>query len=263
MASTEATTAAPSLSLEEVLHVLLVCFDAAVDAFPQAAAAYALLFRDPSFPVAIWKFCSKEDLENNPPGDLDRFTFLPPGLNDALTRINMCDWFCLLLEWEVDEKIGELLQGRAQWLTYWPKIDFVLSASGGTHQPIVPLHSVLFTKTGDGREMIMDGTLRQFLRQSSTWLQTWEEWSAMCVDKQDKRVDWWFLSRDTRDSPETAAAHVAGGFWCFTFSRLTILFKDLDWEELRSLGAEKRIEHAKRMVGERFVDLREEAFKFG
>jgi hypothetical protein len=263
MASATATTIAPPLSLEEVLHVYLLCFDAAADAFPQAPAAYALPYHHPSVPVKIWKIWSTEDLKTKPPKHLDRFTFLPPGLNDALARKDMCDWFCLLLEEEVSKKMGELFYGRARWLMYWPKIDFLLAWRGGMNQLTVPMHSVLLIETGDGREMIMDGTLRQYLWESSTWLETWEECSARRVDRQDKREDWMFPQEEIKYGAGHAAARVAGGFWAAAFWRLTHLFKDLDWEELRSLRTVERIEHVKRMAGERFAHLHEEALRFG
>jgi hypothetical protein len=105
MASARTTPTAPPLSLEEVLHIFLICFDAAADAYPQAPTAYALPCRDPSIPVEIWRIWSTEDLKTSPPEDLDRFTFLPLGLNDAVARMYMCDCFCLLLEDAVHDKI--------------------------------------------------------------------------------------------------------------------------------------------------------------
>ncbi|KAL1800027.1 hypothetical protein ACET3X_000369 [Alternaria dauci] len=262
MASATPTTNASSLSLKEVLHVLLVCFHAAADAFPRSFPVYALEFRHPSFPVPIWKYWLMEDLEFSPPDveDFSRCTFLPPWLNDVLTRLNMCDWFCLVMETEVNRLVGKLFGGGAQWLMYWPKIDRLLTWYGGANQPIVPIHSVLLVETGDGRQMIMDGTLRQYLWEASTWLQTRQEWSA-------KRLAWssgWsYPLQESKDSVESAAAEMARGYWAFAFEQLKKLFKELDWEELKGLEPIKRLEHVKEMAEEKLTGFDEWASKSG
>lgn len=262
MVSAASTTNATRLSLEEVLQVLLVCFHAAADTAPKAIPAYALEFHDPSVPVPIWKIWSIEDLKFTPPDpeDLGRCSFLPPWLNDALSRFNMCDWFSLVLEAEVNRLVRELFNGRAQWLTYWPKIDRILTWRSNPNQPMVLMHSVLYVETGDGRQMIMDGTLRQYLWESSTWLQTCQEWY---VGRVDWRRGWFFPSQKIRCLAEYEAARAAGGYWAFAFATLTQLFGDLDWEELRGLGPVERLERVKRMAEGKLAGFHGWAPKFG
>ena len=105
MANTTATTS-PTLSLEEVLHIYLLCFEAAADARPLEPVAYAVPCWHPDFPVRIWQVWTCKDLEEKgPPKHFDLLSWQPARLNEALARKDMCEFFCWLLEKEVSKKV--------------------------------------------------------------------------------------------------------------------------------------------------------------
>jgi hypothetical protein len=262
MAPATNSTTAPPLSLREVLQVYLTCFNVAADAFPQPPAAYALLRYDDSLQVKFWMVWSTEDLEIGPPKDIERFSFLPPGLNEALARHNMCDWFYMVLEREVNQKVGDLFQGRAEWLVCCPKTTVLLRRRYAEDKLLLPLHSVLQITTAGGEKVVMDGTLEQFSWASSTWLQTWTEWCAQRVDEEEGSDGWWFAPANHKISTAQASARVAGGFWATVYWRLEGLFGELDWVKLRNMETNLRIEYVKTLAREKFADLLEEALNF-
>lgn len=104
----DTTTPAPQLTLEEVLQVYLVCFDAAVAALPPFPLAYAMACRFPEVDIPVWVLWDVRDL-HDPPADPLSIPFPPEYVVDAMVKKDMCDWFCFLLEDEVDKK----LQGKS------------------------------------------------------------------------------------------------------------------------------------------------------
>lgn len=255
------TTTAPPLSLEEVLHVYLRCFDAAADAAPRASAAYARAYRANSVPFKVWQVWSTEDLKTDPPKKLERFSFLPPGLNEALARQNMCDWFCMVLEEEVDKKVGELFRGRAEWLRCWPRVNFMTSWRSLRHKPVaVLMHSVLRVTTEDGQRVVMDGTLGPFRWAQSTWLQTWTQWCAKRLDTTKGDNGWHFVSSEAKQKVCEYSVDVAEGYWATIFWRLRELFQELDWMELRRREKDERIEYVDELARAKFADLLVKAF---
>jgi len=260
MTPVNSTTTAPPLSLEEVLHVYLRCFDAAADAAPRASAAYARAYKTNSVPFKVWQVWSTEDLKTDPPKKLERFCFLPPGLNEALARQNMCDWFCMVLE-EVDKKVGELFRGRAEWLRCWPRVNFMTSWRSLKHKPVaVPMHSVLRVTTEDGQRVVMDGTLGQFRWAQSTWLQTWAQWCAKRLDTTKGDHGWHFVSSEAKQEVCEYSMDVAEGYWATIFWRLRELFQELDWMELRRRERDERIEYVEELARAKFADLLVKAF---
>lgn len=146
----------------------------------------------------------------------------------------MCNFFCWLLEEEVSNKVGELFGGSAKWLMFRPKISFLLASCGAPNQHLIAWHCVLWVQTGDGQEMIMDGTLRQYLWAKSTWLQTREEWEAKRVDE-SQNFGW--VTDTIRNSMGKGDLSSAMGFWVVVHKRMTRLFEEIDWEELKRLEA--------------------------
>ncbi|KAI4955094.1 hypothetical protein J4E91_000950 [Alternaria rosae] len=263
MTPVTSTTTAPPLSLVEVLHIYLRCFDAAADAAPRASAAYAQAYDAKSVPFKVWQVWSTEDLKTDPPTELENFSFLPPGLNEALARQNMCDWFCMVLEEEVDKKVGELFRGRAECLRCWPRVNFLTTWRSLRHKAVVvPMHSVLRITTEDGERVVMDGTLKQFRWAPSTWLQIWAEWCAKRLDTTKGDSGWHFVSSEEKQLVAEFSVDAAGGFWATIYWRLKELFEELDWMELRRRERDERTEYVNGLARAKFANLLKKAFDF-
>ena len=95
---------APKLTIKQVLQVYLLCFNAAVSAYPKFHFAYTQLHRFPDVELPVWLVWSVNDL-HNPPKDLSRISFPPEWLIEALPKKDMCDFFAALLEKEVHRKL--------------------------------------------------------------------------------------------------------------------------------------------------------------
>ncbi|CAA9961882.1 hypothetical protein PTMSG1_05259 [Pyrenophora teres f. maculata] len=255
-----ATTAPLPLTLKEVLHIYLLCFEAAADALPQEPVAYAVPCSHPSVPVKIWQvWTCKDVVEKGPPKYFNLLPQQPARLHEALARKDLCEFFCWLLEREISEKVAERFGGSALWLMSKPKINFLLASRGGRNQLNIPLHSVLLLQTAGGQDMVMDGTLRQYLWAPSTWLQTMEEWEDRRVDKSDGCQSFGFAPSYYKEDMEADTLEVDMGFWMVVRERMNRLFEDLDWEELEALEAGKRVEKVKQMARDKFLGTWEEA----
>ncbi|KAH6872560.1 hypothetical protein BKA58DRAFT_438667 [Alternaria rosae] len=228
MTPVTSTTTAPPLSLEEVLHVYLRCFDAAADAAPRASAAYAQAYDAKSVPFK-----------------LETFSFLPLGLNEALARQNMCDWFCMVLEEGVDKKVGELFHGRAEWLRYWPRVNFLTTWRSLRHKAVVvPMHSVLRVTTEDDERVVMD------------------EWCVKRLDTTKGDNGWHFVSSEEKHVVVEFSVDVAEGFRATIYWTLKELFEELDWMELRRRERDERTKYVNGLARAKFADLLEKAFDF-
>jgi len=257
--ATTTTTTPQPLSLEEVLHIYLLCFEAAADALPQDPVAYAVPCSHPDVPVRIWQIWTCKDLERGPPKHFDLLRWQPARLHEALARKDMCEFFCWLLEQEVSDKVGELFGGTTLWLISRPKINFLLASRGAKNQLNIPFHSVLLVQTADGQEMVMDGTLRQYLWAPSTWLQTMAQWEDKRIDKSHEGQSYGFAPSAYKEDMESGALEADMGFWVVIRKRMTELFEELDWEELKDLEAGERVECVKRMAQHKFAGSWEEA----
>lgn len=100
----DTTTPTPQLTVEQVLQVYLLCFDAAVAALPPLPLAYAVSCEFPEVDVPVWVLWDVQDL-HDPPADPLSIPFPPEYVIDGLVRKDMCDWFCFLLEDEVNKKL--------------------------------------------------------------------------------------------------------------------------------------------------------------
>ncbi|RMZ73365.1 hypothetical protein GMOD_00007871 [Pyrenophora seminiperda CCB06] len=174
MANTKTATSSP-LSLREILHIYLLCFDAAADAIPLEPVAYTVPCRHPGISVPIWQVWTCKDL------------------------------------------------------------------------------------TEDRREIVMDGTLRQYLWAKSTWLQSKENWEAKRVDKTHGGRGYEIASQDYKEVDEQLLSRVDMGFWLIARQRMKSLFEELDWQELEGLEAGERIERVKQIAQDKFAGAWEEA----
>ena len=68
------------------------------------------------------------------------------------------------------------------------------------------------------------------------------------------------MTEEGRRMTEELAAVKELGYWEVVRQRMARLFRELDWEELRGLGADARIAHVKSWAEERFATTRDEAF---
>ena len=110
------TNSTQTLSLEDVLHVLLLCFEAAADAFPQPTVAYAMPCRHRPGEKPIWQIWMIEDLATKPPRQTDNF--LPPRPREALSRKNMCDYFCWMMEQKEDKTLRNMFGSTAKYMQF-------------------------------------------------------------------------------------------------------------------------------------------------
>ncbi|KAF1843248.1 uncharacterized protein K460DRAFT_407614 [Cucurbitaria berberidis CBS 394.84] len=247
----------PPLSLEEVLEIYLLCFEAAVAALPPFSLAYAMSCQYDDVDVPVWMLWDTDDLDD-PPADPFSLSFPPEYVVDGLMKKDMCDWFCFLLESEVDRKLRELFGARVRWLQCCPRIPFLLATRSGEHQLEIPTHSVLLVTRCDGRMAVMDGTLQQFGWPRETWLQSWNDFLTTRVNTREQPC-YLFASDEDRESARELATETDGGFWEVAQERMTELFGELDWEELKNLGTVERVERVKRQAEDKFAGANEEA----
>ncbi|EDU45569.1 hypothetical protein PtrSN002B_000724 [Pyrenophora tritici-repentis] len=254
------TTALTPLSLEEVLHIYLLCFETAADTIPEEPVAYTVPYRHLSVPVPIWQLWTRKVVKDKgPPKNCKRIPKLPVRLQEALARKDLCGYFCWLLEREVNEKIAERFGGSALWVLFKPKINFLLAFRDCRNQPNIPLHSVLLIETPGKETMIMDGTLRQYLWAPSTWLQTMGEWEDRRVDKSNGGRGFQRNPSYCKKDVEQSARKNDKGYWKVVRERMTKLLKDMNWDELESLETGKRIELVREMAREKFAGVWEDA----
>ncbi|CAO2652712.1 Nn.00g021230.m01.CDS01 [Neocucurbitaria sp. VM-36] len=251
------TTPAPQLSLQEVLQIYLLCFDAAVEALPPFALAYAVPCTYANVEVPVWLLWSAYDLDD-PPADPFSLSFPPEYVVDGMLKKDMCDWFCWLLEVEVDKKLRELFGAAATWVQCRPRIPFLLANRFGENQLVIPVHSLLFITTQDGKEMVMDGTLQQYGWASDSWLQSWSDFFEARLDTRTEPFCG-LASEETKESTEESAEVADGGYWAVAKERMTDLFREIDWEELRSLGVVERLERVKKQADEKFAGANDDA----
>lgn len=104
MTATTNTTLLPAqLALKDVLQIYLLCFDAAVAALQPYPLAYAIRRHYAGIEVPVWELWSTDD--DDPPEELLSLPSPPEEVVSGLMRKDMCDWFCFLLEEEVDKKV--------------------------------------------------------------------------------------------------------------------------------------------------------------
>lgn len=138
-----------------------------------------------------------------------------------------------------------------------PRISFLLACRSGKDQLVIPPHSVLLVTARDGTEMVMDGTLQQYGWASETWLQSFSDFLATRVDTR-KTPYCGFPSEERKDITREYASITDGGYWAVAQERMTKLFGELDWEELRSLGTAERLKRVKKQADERFAGANKE-----
>ena len=125
---------------------------------------------------------------------------------------------------------------------------------------MIPPHSVLLVTERDGKQSIMDGTLVQYGWPRSTWLQSLSDFAATRVDKREEPY-WGLASAEDKESTREMMAQVDGGYWEVVNDRMTKLFAELDWDELRRLGTAERVELVKKQAGEAFAGASEETWE--
>jgi hypothetical protein len=235
---------------------------AAADTFIPPTIAYAMRCKPSSVPtvkVPVWQLWSNETLETTPPRRALELRWLPKRLHEARSRKEMCDEFCWLLEDEVNNKVRELFGGSARWMIVWPRITFLLAWEGNPKQLQYPPHYVLLVEAED-RKLVMDGTARQLLWGKSSWLQE-ESWFTLLRVDCEKKPNKGFASDSIQRRSEENSAKVCDGFWIVTRERMTVLIGELDWVELRDLGADKRIARVKSLAEKRFRGAHWEAIR--
>jgi hypothetical protein len=169
------------LTVEETLEVPLLCFEAAADAYPPFAFAYAIPATEPpkgtesALSYLIW---TSDDLDNPPSSDeLSSYAFPPASLPAALARVSMCDFFALLLEKEVD-RLMKNFGAKAEWVKFQPQPALATYPSR-TRSHLIPFsHSSLVVTLSDATRLIMDGTGEQFGWPRSSWLIDFHEFCS-------------------------------------------------------------------------------------
>lgn len=125
---------------------------------------------------------------------------------------------------------------------------------------MIPPHSVLLVTERDGQQSIMDGTLEQYGWPSETWLQSLTDFAATRLDISEEPY-WGFAAEEEKESTRDIAAQVDGGYWGVVNERMTKLFAELDWDELRCLGTAERVERVKKQAEEAFAGASEETWE--
>jgi hypothetical protein len=251
-AASSSTQPAAQLTIEELLEVPLLCFEAAADTLPQLLA-YAKPLPKRASPngvpsYVVWR---NNDLKTNPPSpaELASTGFPPESLPAAVARMNLCDTFAMLLEKEVSWLMKDV-GGRAEWLVLQPRPDFALyTCWEGT--PFVPRsHSVLQITLKDGTKMIMDGTLEQFGWPRSTWLLSFADfrlermggWSEPVRETARRMIQRSFKTKDH-------------GLWAEMQARMEELFGELNWDKIKSLPRGERVKTVKEQAEAKFAGV--------
>ncbi|KAF2850578.1 hypothetical protein T440DRAFT_376589, partial [Plenodomus tracheiphilus IPT5] len=238
------------LTIEQVLWIYLICFNAAANAAPPYLLAYAQHVRHPGVELPVWQVWTVNDL-HNPPEDHSKISFAPEWLPDALVKKDLCDHFALLFEDEVHQKLQADFGARARWIQYFPIIDFILATFDSDHQLEKPLHSALVIQQPNGINMVFDGSLEQFGWRKETWLQSEADFLATRLDQTEDPC-WEYASDQTRSETREAMLHADGGLWEQLRIRMEELFGELEWDKLKETGHEQRTAAVKAQAEAKF-----------
>jgi hypothetical protein len=248
-----------SLTVEETLEVLLLCFEAAADAYPPIPFAYAVPATDPpegtesALNYLIW---TSYDLEDSPSSDeLSCYTFPPPSLPTALARARMCDYFALLLEKEVDGLMKDF-GAKAEWVQFRPRPVLATYESSKRSQLLAFSHSVLLVTLSDATRLIMDGTGEQFGWPRSSWLIDFHEFYRTSL-----RGSVEVAPDSHKQRAQDAINNQDPAYWVVAQERMEELFLELEWDVLKSLAREGRLEAVKKQAEAKFAGTWEEACK--
>jgi hypothetical protein len=253
---TMSTPPPPPLSMQEVLEILLLCFEAAADLFPSGSFAYAKSTQSAGF--TFWEIWETAHLDD-PPADLTSISFPPEDLFPGRARLNLCDFFCTTLETEVDRIMRQFFGASARWIMFQPRPAFVLRMHVPGHSAQdagAPAHSVLEVKEQCGSTWYMDGTVQQFGWARSTWFLPWRHFEArlgsgiyIAGDEHKKKV-----AEVMNNDHE--------GLWALTREIMKKLFTELDWDNLALMQHEQRIGAVKKQAQDSYIAV-ENAIKEG
>ncbi|KAH7062930.1 hypothetical protein BKA63DRAFT_189219 [Paraphoma chrysanthemicola] len=221
----------PQLTIEEVLEVLLLCFEAAADAEHYEALAYA---KGGQYEQGVEKyvFWFTVDLDN-PPEEPLKIPFPPAILPEGVARFNKCDAFAILLEEEADKQMRKFFGAQARWFNVAPLPVLVLQRATNPFGWFS--HSVLVVTEENGREWVMDGTPQQFGWPRSTWLMAMGNFLAERVI--EDYADW----ADERKRNFCGEGLRTWPFWVEAEKRMKQLFEELKWDHLATLSREERV----------------------
>jgi hypothetical protein len=253
-----ASEPAPAFTIESLLEVLLLCFEAAADAFLSAPLAYVQPVAEPPKGVTSYFFWRVDDLDDPPSyDDFPLLVFPPKELPAAMPRLNYCDYFACLLEKEANRLLQKQFGAKAAWVLVAPRPTLVVYHYKHKKQALkIPYHSVLYVTANDGTEFIMDGTGEQFAWPRSSWLLPANEYFKTRVEKG--------IWRRTSEAAKVATKkHMEArlGYWALVPERMEGLFKELSWDTLKALPREDRVEAVKEQAQAKFADAWEEVIE--
>lgn len=247
-ASPPAAQPAPP-TIEEVLEVLLLCFEAAADALPSdKILAYAQEQRNYVSGHVVYVVWSLGDLEDPLENAADH-PFLPTTLPRGLIQRDMCENFIWMLEGEVDRMVQHF-GATARWALVEPKPASLFEHRSDTEPVSVPLHAVLIIELEDGECLVMDGTPEQLGWDRSTWLLPAKNFFADHALTHNRR---WATTQD-RTILETDIPTCDESYWVEAQMRMGKLFGELDWNALFGLPRAQRVEKVKKQADAKFAD---------
>jgi len=140
-------------------------------------------------------------------------------------------------------------------MTYVPVLDCLVANFAGGNQLCVPIHSVLLIETQDDETLIFDGTVEQFGWAKDTWLQSVEDFVDTRLN-QHASPSWGFASGNVREIIWDEIQGDEQRFWVAVRARMDELFAELDWDDLREMGDEKRVEKVAAQAKAKFADVK-------
>ncbi|KAF2029719.1 hypothetical protein EK21DRAFT_67018 [Setomelanomma holmii] len=242
--------APPHLDIEEVLEVLLLCFEAAADSADPFVLAYAQEVRHQEDRITSYTCWDIGDLDDPPENPLSIF-FPPAVLPEGLARLNLCDHFAFLLEKEVSRQMCNFFDAEARWMRFVPKPAFLLSEKSG-RPAAIRWHSVLVVTGKNACERVMDGTPQQFGWPRSKWLLSMADFHEEHADK-DRLKKAYCTTEEQKKAVKTGLKRKH--FWRKVRKAMKELFKDLKWDDLAALPRENHLKTMKKLAEAKFAGI--------
>ncbi|KAJ8114459.1 hypothetical protein OPT61_g3661 [Boeremia exigua] len=240
-----------TLTLERVLTVFLLCFEAAIDSlpfYPPVPSTTRLVSSSsiPSLPsfVTVWEFTRDHSVApQRSPRSLEAFPAWYRAVHRSLSRQNLCDHFCLLMDDAVRSKLEELHLGTSRCVRFPPR-PLALYAEIKPDQPSPtshlekldeippPWHSVLEITTSEGEKLIFDGTPEQFGWNHTGWTMDKSEIEENYVDGQEEMIE---FGEERKRMVEQYSLIEGLRPWGKIYDRMEELLEELDWDSFYGL----------------------------
>lgn len=153
--------------------------------------------------------------------------------------------------------VAAFFDATATWFQCHPSVNILLTRS--PLPPRVPLHSVLLVTPRNaelGERYIMDGTGEQFGWPRETWLLCEE---CFWATRSDKKKFHRTVDDEYRSEVEDKGSMRYKGFREVARERMTELFAELKWDELKTMGNDERIHRVKQQAKDKFAGTYDEA----